>query len=137
MATGREAAILGIDLGTTEVKAGLVTVDGRLLGLARTGYRTDTDAATGRAEQDPDAWWGALATSVRRLTAAGVAEVIAIAMDGHGPSLVAVDADARPTRPAIIWQDSRSTGEAAAAPEQRGEPQCRRLLQQHDTERRG
>ena len=51
-----------IDLGTTEVKAGLVTLDGRLLGLARAGYRTETDAATGRAEQDPEAWWGALAT---------------------------------------------------------------------------
>lgn len=113
MATAREAAILGIDLGTTEVKAGLVTLDGRLLGLARTGYRTDTDAATGRAEQDPDAWWGALATSVRLLTAPGVADVVAVAMDGHGPSLIAVDAAGRPTRPAIIWQDSRSVAEAA------------------------
>jgi xylulokinase len=111
-ASTREAAILGIDLGTTEVKAGLVTLDGRLLGLARTGYRTETDAATGRAEQDPEAWWGALVTSVRRLTAAGAAEVIAIAVDGHGPTLVAVDAAGRPTRPAIIWQDSRSTAEA-------------------------
>jgi xylulokinase len=113
MAATREAAILGIDLGTTEVKAGLVTLDGRLLGLARTGYRTDTDAATGRAEQDPEAWWGALATSVRRLTSATAAEVVAVAVDGHGPTLVAVDAAGRPTRPAIIWQDSRSTAEAA------------------------
>ncbi|HET9346684.1 MAG TPA: FGGY-family carbohydrate kinase [Candidatus Limnocylindrales bacterium] len=113
MATAREAAILGIDLGTTEVKAGLVTLDGRLLGLARGGYRTETDAATGRAEQDPDAWWGALTTAVRRLAAAGTADVLAIAVDGHGPSLVAIDAAGRPTRPAIIWQDSRATAEAA------------------------
>ena len=102
MAATREAAILGIDLGTTEVKAGLVTLDGRLLGLARTGYRTETDAATGRAEQDPEAWWGALATSVRRLTSSAAAEVIAVAVDGHGPTLAAVDATGRPTRPAII-----------------------------------
>jgi len=113
MAATREAAILGIDLGTTEVKAGLVTLDGRLLGLARTGYRTDTGAATGHAEQDPEAWWGALATSVRRLTSSAAAEVIAVAVDGHGPTLAAVDATGRPTRPAIIWQDSRSTAEAA------------------------
>jgi xylulokinase len=112
MAAGREAAILGVDLGTTEVKAGLVTLDGRLLGLARTGYRTDTDAAIGRAEQDPDAWWGALTTAARRLVASGVADIIAVSVDGHGPSLVAVDAAARPTRGAIIWQDSRSTAEA-------------------------
>ena len=113
MATAREAAILGVDLGTTEVKAGLVTLDGRLLGLARAGYRTEADAAVGFAEQNPDAWWGALSTAVRRLAAAGSADVLAIAVDGHGPSLVAVDATGRPTRPAIIWQDSRATLEAA------------------------
>ena len=32
------AAILGIDLGTTEVKVGLVGLDGRLLAIARAGY---------------------------------------------------------------------------------------------------
>jgi xylulokinase len=111
-ASSREAAILGIDLGTTEIKAGLVTLDGRLLGLARSGYRTDTDAPTGRAEQDPEAWWGALVTAVRVLSSTAAAEVVAIAVDGHGPTLVAVDAAGRPTRPAIIWQDSRSTAEA-------------------------
>lgn len=110
---GREAAVLGIDLGTTEVKVGLVTLDGRLLGLTRAGYRTETDPETGRAEQDPEAWWGALTTAVRFLTANGRAEILAVALDGHGPSLVAVDAAGRPTRPAIIWQDSRPTGEQA------------------------
>ncbi len=39
--TAREPAILGLDLGTTEVKAGLVTLDGRLLALARSGYALD------------------------------------------------------------------------------------------------
>ena len=109
----REAAILGIDLGTTEVKVGLVTLDGRLLGLARAGYRTETDAAIGRAEQDPEAWWGALTAAVRHLVGSGGADILAVAIDGHGPSLVAVDDDGRPTRPAIIWQDSRSTAEGA------------------------
>jgi xylulokinase len=107
----REAAILGIDLGTTEVKAGLVALDGRLLGLARAGYRTETDAATGRAEQDPEAWWGALSTAVRRLDTPRLADVLAVAVDGHGPTLVAVDAAGRPTRPAIIWQDTRAIAE--------------------------
>jgi xylulokinase len=110
---GREAAILGIDLGTTEVKVGLVTIDGRLLGLARAGYRTETDAANGRAEQDPEAWWGALATAVRHLAASGRADILAVALDGHGPTLVAVDERGRPTRPAIIWQDTRAAAEEA------------------------
>jgi xylulokinase len=110
---GPQAAILGFDLGTTEVKVGLVTLDGRLLGLARAGYRTESDAASGQAEQDPEAWWGALATAVRRLTANVRADILAIAIDGHGPTLVAVDERGRPTRPAIIWQDSRAAAEQA------------------------
>jgi xylulokinase len=105
--------ILGIDLGTTELKAGLVTPDGRLVGLARSAYRTDLDPATGRAEQDPEAWWTALTSAVRSLTADGRPNVLAIAVDGHGPTLVAVDAAGRPTRPAIIWQDSRASAELA------------------------
>ena len=109
--TAGEAAVLGIDLGTTEVKAGLVTLDGRLLGLARAGYRTDTDPASGRAEQDPEAWWGAVTTIVRKLAADAGAEIVAIGLDGHGPTLVAVDDAGRPTRPAIIWSDGRAGAE--------------------------
>ena len=48
-------AILGIDLGTTEVKVGLVGLDGRLLAIARAGYGLDV-GPDGRAEQDPDEW---------------------------------------------------------------------------------
>jgi xylulokinase len=110
----REAAVLAIDLGTTEVKVGLVALDGRLLALARAGYATDTDPATGRAEQDPEAWWAAIGLAVREVARSEIGDVVAIAIDGHGPTLVAVDAAGRPTRPAIIWQDTRSMGEQAA-----------------------
>ena len=110
--SGRESAVLAIDLGTTEVKAGLVGLDGRLLGLARAGYGTETDPSSGRAEQDPEAWWGAVGLAVRELVRLGAGEVTAIGIDGHGPTLVPVDAFGRATRPAIIWQDTRSTAEA-------------------------
>jgi xylulokinase len=109
----RETAVLSIDLGTTEVKAGLVGLDGRLLGIARAGYATDADPATGRAEQDPEAWWGAIGLAVRELVRLDVGEVCAIGIDGHGPTLVAVGSDGRATHPAIIWQDTRSTAEGA------------------------
>jgi xylulokinase len=106
-----ETAVLAIDLGTTEVKVGLVALDGRLLALARAGYATDADPATGRAEQDPEAWWGGIHVAVRDLVRMDVGEVCAIGIDGHGPTLVPVDAEGRATHPAIIWQDSRSVGE--------------------------
>jgi xylulokinase len=112
-APSREAAVLAIDLGTTEVKVGLVALDGRLLALARARYATDADPAIGRAEQDPEAWWGAIGLAVREATRTEVGDVVAIGIDGHGPSLVSVDADGSPTRPAIIWQDTRSISEQA------------------------
>ena len=110
--------MLAIDLGTTEVKVGLVALDGRLLGMARAGYATDADPVAGRAEQDPDAWWGAIGLAIRELVRLDVGDVVAIGIDGHGPTLVATDAAGRATHPAIIWQDTRSTaeqGELAAA----------------------
>ena len=110
--TARPQAILGIDLGTTEVKAGLVTLDGRLLALARSGYALDVGRHPGWAEQDPGAWWSAVVSAVRALRVTDVAEVVAIGVDGHGPTLVAVDGRGEATRPAITWMDTRSIAEA-------------------------
>ena len=106
------AAILGIDLGTNEVKAGLVTLDGRLLAIARSGYELDVGRHPGWAEQDPGAWWSAVVSAVGALHIADTAEVVAIGVDGHGPTLVAVDGRGEATRPAITWMDTRSIAEA-------------------------
>ena len=110
--TAREPAILGIDLGTNEVKSGLVTLDGRLLASARAGYATDLGRQPGWAEQDPGAWWAALTETTRELAALDVADIVAVCADGHGPTLVAVDATGHPTRPAITWLDTRAGSEA-------------------------
>ena len=110
--TVREAAVLGIDLGSNEVKSGLVTLDGRLLASARAGYATDLGRQPGWAEQDPGAWWAAVVQTTRQLAALDIADIVAVCTDGHGPTLVAVDEAARPTRPAITWLDSRAASEA-------------------------
>jgi xylulokinase len=106
-------AVLGLDLGTTEIKAGLVTLDGRLLALARSGYGLDVSGGHGWAEQDPGAWWSAVVSAVRALRATDLAEIVAIGVDGHGPTLVAVDARGEATRPAITFLDTRAAAEAA------------------------
>ncbi|MFL5643023.1 MAG: FGGY-family carbohydrate kinase [Chloroflexota bacterium] len=108
----RERAVLGLDLGTTEVKAGLVTLDGRLLALTRSGYGLDVSGGHGWAEQDPGAWWSAVISAVRALRSDDIAEVVAIGVDGHGPTLAAVDARGEATRPAITFLDTRATAEA-------------------------
>ena len=110
--SGRRPAVLGLDLGTTEVKAGIIDLDGRLLALARQGYGLDIDASAGRAEQDPGAWWSAVIGAVRALRVGEVADIVAIGADGHGPTLVATDARGEATRPAITFLDTRAAAEA-------------------------
>ena len=107
-----EAALLGIDLGTTRSKVGLITTDGEPLGFGRAEHATDVDPTEGRAEQDPEAWWTGLGAAVREATeAAGGRLPAGICVTGHGPSLTATDADGRAVRPALTWLDSRSTTE--------------------------
>lgn len=113
MAAGQ--AILAVDLGTTEVKVGLVAADGRSLAAEHAAYPIAVDASTGAAEQDPEAWWAAFVAVTRRaLEAAGTVEVAAISVVGQGPTFVAVDAWGRATHPAITWMDGRPAAEAAA-----------------------
>jgi len=106
-------AILGLDLGTTEVKAGLLDLEGRLLAIARAGYGLEVGHGPGWAEQDPGAWWSAVVGAVRGLHPAGSVDIVAIGVDGHGPSLAAVDGRGEATRPAITFLDTRAATEAA------------------------
>ena len=108
-----QPVVLGLDLGTTEVKAGLIDLDGRLLDLARSSYELDVTGGHGWAEQDPGAWWSAVVSAVRGLHLHGVGEVVAIGVDGHGPTLAAVDARGEATRPAITFLDARASEETA------------------------
>jgi xylulokinase len=106
------AAILGIDLGTTEVKVGLVGLDGRLLSIARGGYGLTVGSRDGWVEQDPAAWWSAVVVAVHALHPPEPVDVVAIGVDGHGPSLAPVDANGTATRPAITFLDTRAVAEA-------------------------
>ena len=99
-------AVLGLDVGTTEAKAAMVGLDGRLIGLGRAAYALDI-GPDGRAEQDPRDWWAALSAAVRAIDTVGV-EVRGICGVSQGPTLVAVDDAGTPVRQAITWQDRRA-----------------------------
>jgi xylulokinase len=108
---GLTPAVLAVDLGTTSAKAGLVALDGTLLGFARTAFQAPSGDGPGRAEQDTETWWSAVVGLLGDLAGRRAADVIAIAVDGHGPTLAAVDRAGWPTRSAITWLDARATRE--------------------------
>ncbi len=112
MSTLPTPAILGLDLGTTEVKAGLVDLAGRLLAIARAGYGLEVGHGPGWAEQDPGAWWSAVVGAVRALHPSAPVDIVAIGVDGHGPTLAPVDGRGEATRPAITFLDTRAAAEA-------------------------
>ena len=101
--------LLGIDLGTSNVKAVLYDPDARqIVAMAGEEYPLHKPQPD-RAEQNPDDWWNVTVRVVRwALAQARRDDVAAIGFSGqmHGTTLI--DSNGRPVRPAIIWADQRS-----------------------------
>ena len=105
---------IGLDVGTSGVKALAVAEDGEIVGRAEVEYGLSTPQP-GWAEQDPEDWWRGTQQALEEL---GVDEVAGIGMSGQMHGLVALDADEQVLRPAILWNDQR-TGEQCAEIEER------------------
>lgn len=106
--------LLGIDAGTTSVKAGLFEPTGRCLGVGREEYQLSTPRADW-AELDPEIYWQACYRAVRsalRNAEADPARVIALGVSSQGETTIPLAADGRPLRPALVWLDNRATEEA-------------------------
>jgi sugar (pentulose or hexulose) kinase len=102
------------DGGTESLRARIYDGDGRCVGSAVAPYPTRFLPGA-RAEQEPEDWWRALGIAMRAaVIEAGIdpAAVVALATDTTCCSVVALGADGRPLRPAIIWMDVRAAGEA-------------------------
>jgi xylulokinase len=105
-------ALLGIDLGTSSVKALLLGLDGAVLGVHAVGYPDDRPRP-GWSEHDPDAWWRSTCAAVRgaceaALRGHGAVEVVGVGLSGQMHTFVLVDEALRPLRPAITWMDTRA-----------------------------
>jgi len=101
--------LLGIDIGTTGLKAGIFDLRGSLIGR---GYAANQylSGPTGSAEQDPKAWWvGACQAIQTALNDSGIgsAEIAAIGVCGFHHCPVFLDSQGEPTRPCIVTHDVR------------------------------
>ena len=108
-------AFLGIDIGTSAVKAVLVDGAERILASASRPLAS-AQPFPGWSEQDPEDWWRAVQAAAAEL--AGQApeawrQLKAIGLSGQMHAFVALDAAGAIIRPAILWNDGRAAAEAA------------------------
>jgi sugar (pentulose or hexulose) kinase len=114
--TPQRGALLSIDLGSTAVKVLIADAEsGRPLALTRRASGVALSTASGAVEQDPNVWWEAIRSAVgEALTAAGPGiEILGIAADGHGPTLVPVREDGSAASAALLWRDRRAADDDA------------------------
>ena len=93
--------LVGLDVGTSSLKAITIDPEGRVVGRRATEYPLSAPRP-GWSEQDPEDWVAA---------AAGVEGSFGLSGQMHG--LVVLDAHDRPLRPAILWNDQRTAAECA------------------------
>ena len=103
---------LGIDIGTSGVKAIILDDSGMICGTATAPLDVSRPHDLW-SEQDPEAWWIATSAAVLGLAPDLRAKVRGVGLAGqmHGATLLG--ADDRPLRPAILWNDGRSYAECA------------------------
>jgi xylulokinase len=99
-------ALVGIDVGTSGVKALALSPTGEVLARVEREYPLSTPRA-GWAEQDPEDWWAATQSALDEL---GV-EPASIGLSGQMHGLVVLDGEGRVLRPAILWNDQRTGAE--------------------------
>lgn len=103
--------VLAIDMGTQSVRTLAFDLSGKLIDSARVAYSpTYISPEPGWAEQDPEYYWQCLSDSCRKLFNQGrVAKksLAAISLTSHRNTMVNLDAQKKPLRPAILWLDQR------------------------------
>jgi xylulokinase len=97
--------VAGVDSSTQSCKVVVVDAEtGRVVREGRASHPAGTSV-------DPDAWWSALQDAIAR--AGGLDDVSAVSIAGQQHGMVALDAEGRVIRDALLWNDTRSAQAAA------------------------
>jgi len=105
--------LLGLDLGTSSVKALLLGEDGAPLGEGSASYPI-LSPQPGWAESSPDDWWRAVVEAAKTAVGQRGAQVAALGLSGQMHGVVLADDRGGPLRPAVLWADTRSSELLAA-----------------------
>lgn len=110
---------LGIDIGTTSLKAAVFDGAGKRLGLVCYDYILDTDPATGYIEFDAESYVKMTQRAIAELTES-CGKIDALSIDTQGETLILTDGEGNPVYPAVVWLDNRATSEAREIEERFG-----------------
>jgi len=124
-----ESLLLGIDVGTSAVKAALVDPRGNLHAVGHAEYPLH-HIRPAWVEQDPDDWWRGTCKAVKEALAKvpqGAERVLGLAVSCQAPTLLALDRSGTPLRPAMIWMDRRAEAETVRLAELMGADQIYRI----------
>jgi xylulokinase len=108
--------LLGIDVGTSAVKAGVFAADGRLLGIGRSACPV-SNPRPGWAECDPERWWRSLQEALAAACVEADCNPADIAAIGTGvlfPCIAPLDAGGNPLHAALLYCDQRSLAQVRA-----------------------
>jgi xylulokinase len=106
---------LGIDLGTSGIKAVILEDAARVVASAAHPVAVSIPHL-GWSEQDPDLWVSTVWACLDNLAASHPAEMAAVSGIGLSGQMLAcliLDADLKPLRPAMLWNDQRAIAECA------------------------
>lgn len=99
---------IGLDVGTTAVKAAAYTPEGKMVAIAETPAKVQRPAP-GAAEQSMSAVWASVASVLQDLSSRiDRSEIRSVGICAQGDGLWAVQADGQPAGPAMLWNDTRA-----------------------------
>jgi sugar (pentulose or hexulose) kinase len=103
--------LLAIDHGTQSVRALVFDPRGNLLHKSRVPIEPYYSTAPGLAEQDPEVFWNAVCQACQGLWAQGVdqSSLAAVSLTTQRSTVLNLDKNGKPLRPAIVWLDQRRT----------------------------
>ena len=118
---------IGIDVGTSSIKALLVSPTGEVLASSNPQYPFQTPAPLW-AETDPEVWWHATCAALKELLEDQKPESVAgVGLTGQMHGLVLLDQEGQPLRPCIMWNDQRSYKECDEMTESIGQSEVLRI----------
>jgi len=102
--------ILSIDNGTQSIRALIYDLNGQLLAKERVTFEPYFSKKPGWAEQNPEVFWNSLCTACQNLFADNSQykkRIAGVALTTQRGTVINLDKDGNPLRPAILWLDQR------------------------------